>query len=84
MKKNNNPYKISDNDWDDPDFESYDKVFVDYDSKTGTLTELSGIVYDDEERAAIGAENMSSLIDGSEDLIKVRNDRLGIDYEITR
>jgi hypothetical protein len=82
--KNNNPYKITQDDWDDPDFESYDKVFVDFDSKTGALTELSGITYDDEERAAIGEENIRSLIDGSEDLIQVRNDRLEIDYEITR
>ena len=84
MKKNTIPYIISQDDWDDPDYDHYDKVFVEYDSVNDSLTELSGIIYDKEERAAIGEGNIHSLVKNSEGIIQVRNDRLEIDYELTR
>jgi hypothetical protein len=49
-----------------------------------TLTELSGIIYDKEERSAIGEGNIHSLINNKERIIQVRNDRLEIDYEVTK
>lgn len=84
MAKNNNPFEITQAEWDDPDYEHYDKVFVEYDSDKDTLTELNGIMYDEEDRSAIGNDNIRTLIDSSDGVILVRNDRLEIDYEITK
>lgn len=85
MTKNSNPYEITNVEWDDLKHEHYDKVSVFYDSEKDTLTEEPcGIVYDEEERSAIGEQNISSLIDKDDGIILVRNDHLGIDYEVTR
>lgn len=83
MAKNREPFEVTNEEWNDPEYEHYDKVFVDYDSEKDTLTELCGIVYDEEERSAIGDENIRSLINNSDGIIYVRNDRLEIDFEVT-
>ena len=80
----NNPFEITQGDWDDPEYEHYDKVFVDYNSENDVLTGIDGIVYDEEDRAAIGEENIRSLIDNEDCIIQIRNDNLEIDFEITR
>ena len=84
MAKNGNPFEITQEEWDDPEYEHYDKVFVEYDSEKDTITELCGVVYDLEERSSIGNENIRSLINSSDGIILIRNDNIGIDFEVTK
>jgi hypothetical protein len=45
---------------------------------------VSDIIYDEEERVSIGDDNIRSLVNSSDGIIYVRNEKLEIDFEIAR
>ncbi len=75
------PYRIPEEDFvvDDEDF---DKVTLEYYTETECLYENGELVPNDEE--IVGKDNLNLLHGYSDDTIYVRNEKLGIDYEVIK
>ena len=75
------PYRIPEEDFvvDDEDFE---KVTLEYYTETECLYENGELVPNDEE--IVGKDNLNLLHGYSDDTIYVRNEKLGIDYEVIK
>lgn len=74
------PYIITEDDWASVT-PVMDKVELDYLVEDGLLVDVHNNV---EDPAAIGNGNLQYLIDSAEDILYVRNERLGIDYLINK
>lgn len=54
---------------------------MEYDLEGGSITDLSGITCDEEERGSLGTHIIEELSESNNAIIWVRDDDLGIDYE---
>lgn len=74
------PYIITEDDWASVT-PVVDKVELDYLVEDGLLVDVHNNV---EDPAVVGNGNLQYLIDSTEDILYVRNERLGIDYLINK
>ena len=81
---NRYPYIISPNDFDDPNYENYDKVTLTF-YADGVLTdELDNPICLEDVQKNVGTEFVTHFGEFERDVVYVRNDILEIDYEILR
>lgn len=81
---NRYPYIINPNDFDDPNYDSYDKITLTY-YADGVLTdEVDEPIAAEDIQTFVGTEFMTHFGEFDPDVVYVRNDILRIDYEIVR